>query len=195
MVRMISKTNCGDIMWNLNWVIISSKKNWGYNSTFRSVSSDRPQDGFLSCWRCREERRWLMLEDRMAWKCSHSWSLRQATFNWDSVLSISSDCLSMHFRHWASRSSSIKWKEVLVSVSFHFLLNAGSRSPREGLHLILRPLGRLPVRDKREIGNYSLFLKFAQLLEKAFSIERWHREKQYTNCTLYVYKKKLERAG
>ena len=32
MVRMISKTNCGDIMWNLNWVVISSKKNWGYNS-------------------------------------------------------------------------------------------------------------------------------------------------------------------
>ena len=42
MVRMISKTNCGDTMWNLNWVVISSKKNWGYNSTFRSVSSDRP---------------------------------------------------------------------------------------------------------------------------------------------------------
>ena len=44
MVRMISKTNCGDTMWNLNWVVISSKKNWGYNSTFRSVSSDRPQE-------------------------------------------------------------------------------------------------------------------------------------------------------
>ena len=40
----ISKTNCGDTMWNLNWVVNSSKKNWGYNSTFRSVSSDRPQE-------------------------------------------------------------------------------------------------------------------------------------------------------
>ena len=27
MVRMISKTNCSDTMWNLNWVVISSKKN------------------------------------------------------------------------------------------------------------------------------------------------------------------------
>ena len=26
------KTYCGDTMWNLNWVVISSKKNWGYNS-------------------------------------------------------------------------------------------------------------------------------------------------------------------
>ena len=26
---IISKTNCGDTVWNLNWVVISSKKNWG----------------------------------------------------------------------------------------------------------------------------------------------------------------------
>ena len=34
---------------NLNWVVISSKKNWGYNLTFRSVGSDRPQE-ILHSW-------------------------------------------------------------------------------------------------------------------------------------------------
>ena len=46
---MISKTNCNDTMWNLNWVVISSEKNWRYNSTFWSVSSDRHhQDDLLT---------------------------------------------------------------------------------------------------------------------------------------------------
>ena len=35
MVRMISKTNCGDTMWNLNWVVISLKRTGG--TTDRNV--------------------------------------------------------------------------------------------------------------------------------------------------------------
>ena len=39
-VRIIAVTPCRISI----AVVISSKKNWGYNSTFRSVSSDRPQE-------------------------------------------------------------------------------------------------------------------------------------------------------